>query len=57
MPTTLATLIYVVIDATQTRLQLRLPGIPVQLIETLPYVAVIVALTLSAAASRRTRAV
>jgi simple sugar transport system permease protein len=57
VPTTLATLIYVVIDATQTRLQLRLPGIPVQLIETLPYLAVIVALTISAAASRRTRAV
>jgi simple sugar transport system permease protein len=57
VPTTLATLIYVVIDATQTRLQLRLPGIPVHLIETLPYVAVIIALTLSAAASRRTRAI
>ena len=57
VPATLATVIYVVIDATQTRLQLRLPGIPVQLIETLPYVAVIVALTLSAAATRRTRAV
>ena len=57
LPTTLAAVIYVVFDATQIRLQLRLPDIPVQLVETLPYVAVIVALTVSAAASRRTRAI
>ncbi len=55
-PTTVAALIYVVFDATQVRLQLRLPDFPVQLLATLPYVAVIVALTLSAASSRRTRA-
>jgi simple sugar transport system permease protein len=57
LPTTLAVLIYVLFDATQVRLQLRLPDIPVQLVETLPYLAVIVALTLSAASTRRTRAV
>lgn len=55
--TTLGCVIYVVVDATQVRLQLRLPSIPVQLVETLPYVAVIVALTLAAASSRRRRAV
>lgn len=45
--TTVASLIYVVVDATQSRVQLRLPGIPIQLIQTLPYVVVIVVLTMS----------
>jgi general nucleoside transport system permease protein len=57
VPTSIAAAIYVVFDATQVRLKLRLPEIPVQLVETLPYVAVIVALTLSAVANRRSRAV
>jgi ABC-type uncharacterized transport system permease subunit len=56
LATTFASLIYVVVEATRVRLQLRLPGVPVQLVRTLPYVAVIVALTLAAASSRRTRA-
>lgn len=39
--TTLACLIYVVADATQGRLQLQVPWIPVRLVQVLPYVAVI----------------
>lgn len=50
--TTLAALVYVVVDAAQGRFQLQVPGIPVQLIQTLPYVAVIAALTLSMLARR-----
>lgn len=45
--TTVASLIYVVVDAAQSRVQLRLPDIPVPLIQALPYLAVIIALTLS----------
>lgn len=56
VPTTVATLIYVFVDAAQSRLQLRLPSIPVQLIQTLPYVAVIAALTLSMVSRRSNRA-
>jgi ABC-type uncharacterized transport system permease subunit len=57
IPTTIACVIYAVFDATQVRLKLRLPAIPVQLLETLPYVAVIVALTLAAVSARRRRAI
>jgi general nucleoside transport system permease protein len=56
LPTTIACVIYAVFDATQVRLKLRLPDIPVQLLETLPYLAVIVALTLAALSARRSRA-
>lgn len=45
--TTSAALIYVIVDAAQSRLQLRIPAIPQQLVEVLPYAAVIAALTIS----------
>jgi simple sugar transport system permease protein len=51
--TTFAALIYVVLDAAQSRLQLRVPGIPQQLVEVLPYAAVIAVLTISMLPRRR----
>lgn len=43
----LGALIFVVVDALQLRFQLRLPWLPVQLVQILPYLAVILALTFS----------
>jgi simple sugar transport system permease protein len=43
----LAAFIFVVVDALQIRFQLRLPWLPVQLVQILPYLAVILALTFS----------
>lgn len=51
--TTLACLIYVVADATQGRLQLQLPWIPVRLVQVLPYVAVIAVLIIAQLATTR----
>lgn len=52
-PTAGACLLFAVFDATQTRLQLQ--GFPTQLVQILPYLAVVVALTITGVRASRVR--